>query len=202
MLEESRALAAGDSAVRRFLDDNTPPGRMGPLLPDDFRVFCLLLNALTQWVSEEQIAADGFLLGKTGRKRCRKMMASCLVTGAALDQESVLHHPVRDGRPPIPLSKAGHRKIEKQTGSGEKSVDAGSDEVARGIAQIRKKNESWRMLRRGCLLILGLPAHGGTKAGNANAKSLARRAIASTKLTTQDLLGWMDVRGLGSEVRA
>jgi hypothetical protein len=39
---------------------------------------------------------------------------ACLITGSALGQDSELHDPVRDGRPPIPLSKKGHASIEGQ----------------------------------------------------------------------------------------
>src|SRR5438270_3349440 len=48
ILEESQKLAAGNGEVRQFLDENRLPGMMSALLPDDFRVFCLLLNALKQ----------------------------------------------------------------------------------------------------------------------------------------------------------
>ena len=45
---------------------------------------------------------------------CRDVSTTCLVTGEALGADSELHHPVRDGRPPVLLSKAGHDRIEGQ----------------------------------------------------------------------------------------
>jgi hypothetical protein len=197
ILAESQALAVSDADVRQFLDENKLPVAMSTLLPDEFRVFCLLLNALKQWLSAEQAATDRYLLGGSARPLCRAMLTSCLVTGEPLTGEIDLHHPVRDGRPPIPLSKEGHRIIEEQTSSGEPSDDEEPDDIARAISEIKERNKSWRMLRRGCRLILGLPAGGGTKASNASAKTLARRAIAKTGRTAQDLLNWMDANELG-----
>lgn len=195
IIEESQAIVADNAEVRQFLDENKLPAMMIPLLPDDFRVFSLLLNALKQWLGAEQAATDKYLLGSNARTSCRKMMATCLVTGEPLTGKIALHHPVRDGRPPIPLSEAGHQKIEKQTGSGEPAED---DDIARVIGEIRKQGQSWAMLRRGCRIVLGLPPDGGSKNSNASAKSMARRAMAKTERTAQDLLDWMDEKDLGS----
>jgi hypothetical protein len=197
IIEESMALAASNAEVWQFLDENKLPGMMSALLPDDFRVFCLLLNGLKQWLSAEQAATDRYLLGGTARARCRGMVSSCIVTGEPLTGEVHLHHPVRDGRPPIPMTKEHHRIIEQQTVSSEPSEDDEPNEIARMIGDIKKPNESWRMLRRGCRLILGLSPGGGTEASNANAKTLARRVIAKTELPPQELLDWMDENELG-----
>jgi len=40
---------------------------MAPLLPNSVRAFCLLLNALKQWVNKEQIAMDGYLFSSFAR---------------------------------------------------------------------------------------------------------------------------------------
>ncbi len=188
--------------VREFLDNNKLPDLMSKLLPDDFRVFCLLLNGLKQWLSAEQAATDRYLLGGTARERCRKMLSSCLVTGEPLTAAIDLHHPVRDGRPPVPLSREGHRTIEQQTAAGAPSADTETDEIARGIAKVKKPNQSWSMLRRGCRLMLGQPPGGGTPATNASAKTLARQAIETTGRTAHDLLDWMDANKLGSVATA
>ncbi len=37
----------------------------------------------------------------------------CIVTGEELGERAELHHPMRDGRPPILLSKKGHDIIEQ-----------------------------------------------------------------------------------------
>lgn len=177
IVEEAKALAAGSPHVRQFFDENGLPGKMSTLLPDDFRVFCLLLNGPKQWLSAEQAATDRYLLGGTARTQCREMVSRCLVAGEVFSGEIELHHPVRDGRPPLPLSKEGHRIIEQQTASGDPSEREAPDEIERMIGAIKKPNESWSMLRRGCRMILGLPPGGGTPASNSNAKALARRAI-------------------------
>jgi hypothetical protein len=181
ILEEAKALAASDAGIRQFLDENRLPSKMTELLPDDFRVFCLLLNSLKQWLSAEQAATDRYLLGGTARAQCRSMVSSCLVTGEPLTGEIEFPHPVRDGRPPLPLSKEGHRIIEEQTASGEPSEPNAPDEIADIISEIKKPNESWRMLRRGYRLILGLSPGGGTPASNASAKNL--HAARSKKLS-------------------
>ena len=69
LLEKSSELATTHGPVQKFLNDNPLPSDMTDLLPIDFRVFCLLLNALKQWVAAEQQAADRFFLaGDVGRE--------------------------------------------------------------------------------------------------------------------------------------
>jgi hypothetical protein len=114
LLEESEKLANTDGPVRKFLDDNPLPAPLAEMLPPQFRVFCLALNALKQWVSTQQARTDHHLLGGRARDLCKGATDRCLVTGDALGQDRQLHHPVRDGRPPIPLSKHGHSLIEGQ----------------------------------------------------------------------------------------
>jgi len=115
LLEESKQLAHEPGVVRNFLADNPLPESMAPLLPDAFRVFCLALNALKQWVSAEQSATDRYLLGGDARNLARKAVGRCLVTGAFLTSDMELHHPLEDGRPPLPLSREGHAQLENQT---------------------------------------------------------------------------------------
>jgi hypothetical protein len=114
LLTGSAKLAASEGPIRTFLDDNPLPPSMEKSLPDDFRVFCLALNSLKQWTAAEQAATDRYLLGGRARTLCRQAVETCLVTGSAFDEYSELHHPVRDGRPPILLSKKGHGSIEDQ----------------------------------------------------------------------------------------
>ena len=199
IVEEARTLAEGNPDMRRFLDENTLPDMMSGSLPDEFRTFCLLLNGLKQWLAHEQAATDKYLLGSRARARCRRMVTSCVVTGAPLAGDAELHHPVRDGRPPLPISREGLRIVEQVAGAG--AGDGGevddTDGIAAIISELKKPKESWRMLRRGCLLILGLPAGEGSPASNANAKALARRSISATELSAEGLVEWLDANGLG-----
>jgi hypothetical protein len=117
LLAESARLATSSGPIRTFLEDNPLPQSMEKMLPDDFRIFCLALNALKQWVAAEQAATDRYLLGGTAHELCREAIKTCLVTGSELDLASELQHPVRDGRPPILLSKKGHASIEGQLSS-------------------------------------------------------------------------------------
>ena len=122
LLSRSHELGKQPGLIRQFLDDNVLPKQLPVHLPDDFRVFCLALNALKVWVSAEQAATDRYLLGGTVREECRETATTCIVTGEPLMSERVqLHHPVRDGRPPIPLSQKGHSLIENQTGRKSKA---------------------------------------------------------------------------------
>ncbi|MEI8199111.1 MAG: hypothetical protein WCG21_03530 [Eubacteriales bacterium] len=110
-------MSEDDGPVKDFLKANPLPPNMKDLLPDDFRVFSLLLNSLKQWVSAESAATDRYLLGVTARATCRAATKKCIVTGQDLGDDAELHHPVRDGRPPILISKEGHSIIEGQVKS-------------------------------------------------------------------------------------
>jgi len=114
ILDKANELASCPGAVRQFLDENPLPPSLELRLPDDFRVFCLALNALKQWVAAEQAATDRYLLGGSARRECSAAGDVCLVTGDLLGEKVELHHPVRDGRPPLPLSVEGHYRLEGQ----------------------------------------------------------------------------------------
>lgn len=189
LVDESARLATGRGPVREFLGANPLPDRVAPLLPDSFRAFCLALNSLKQWVAKEQAATDRYLLGGLSRQMCREAGAACLVTGEMLGADAELHHPVRDGRPPVLLSKAGHDRIE-----GQERVNA-TDPIERELVALRRKmNLSWAHLRRGCLDLLGTPVVASSKAMASSARSYARKASAATHRDYQELLEWLDER--------
>lgn len=191
LLEESARLATAPGPVREFLATNPLPEGMAPLLSEAYRAFCLALNSLKQWVATEQAATDRYLLGGVSRQICRAVSATCLITGEALGQDSELHHPVRDGRPPLLVSKAGHNRIE-----GQERVRA-TDPIERKLVELRRKsNLSWAHLRRGCLDLLGIPVFSSSKAMASSARSYARKASTVTHLGYQELLEWLDERGL------
>jgi hypothetical protein len=189
LLQESKRLAEEPGAVRDFLDSNPLPSSMAELLPRDFRVFCLALNALKQWVGAEQAATDRFLLGGTARNLCRSAASKCLVTGEPLGADVELHHPVRDGRPPLPLSKRGHDTVEGQVSVSEDPVEA------RLVVLKREGNRSWAMLRRGCLDLLGRPEPSSSSATAAGSRTFARKAVEVSQLSYEQLLEWLDATG-------
>ncbi|HEX8832114.1 MAG TPA: hypothetical protein VF705_13155 [Longimicrobium sp.] len=126
--QEAARMAREAGPVRDFLDQNPLPPSLHGKLPDDFRAFCLALNALKQWVAAEQAATDRYLLGGTARAACRAAAERCVVSGDLLQRDRLeLHHPVRDGRPPIPLDKDAHASIE-----GQKKGASGRSPSARG----------------------------------------------------------------------
>jgi uncharacterized protein YbaR (Trm112 family) len=191
LVDESARLASAPGPVREFLAANPLPDGIAPLLPDSFRAFCLVLNSLKQWVAKEQAATDRYLLGGVSRQLCRESALACLVTGEVLGPDAELHHPVRDGRPPMLVSKAGHDRIE-----GQERVNA-TDPIERELIDLRRKmNLSWAHLRRGCLDLLGTPAVASSKGMASSARSYARKASAVTHLGYQELLEWLDERGL------
>lgn len=191
LLERAKALSSSQGTVRDFLDATELPECIRERLPDEFRAFCLILNALKQWVAAESAATDRYLLGSTVRNQCRKMADHCLVTGEPLDAATVeLHHPARDGRPPIPLSKAGHDRIEFGTQGTDDPVEATLREIK------GKGNRSWVMLRRGCLALLGEDFDDSTPAVLSGSKTFARKATEATGLDYRELIDWLDEHDL------
>jgi hypothetical protein len=177
LLQESSKLAKSQGPVRQFLDTNPLPSAMAALLPGEFRTFCLALNALKQWVTAEQGATDRYLLGGVAREVCREAVRTCLVTGEPLRSDAELHHPVRDGRPPIALSKGGHASIERQVAT------EGDDNSGRALLAVRReRNRSWAHLRRGCLDLLGKPVPWPSKSSAVDARAFARKASAAAKI--------------------
>ena len=64
LLTKSKSLASIEGPIRTFLDDNPLPLAVAQRLQPEFRVFCLALNAIKQWVAAEQSATDRYLLGR------------------------------------------------------------------------------------------------------------------------------------------
>lgn len=97
---------------------------------------------------------------------------------------------MKDGRPPIALSKRGHDLIEGQT-----KIDSDDPIEAPLVALKRGNNWSWAMLRRGCLDLLGTPTGEGSANTAASARTFARKASRATDLNYDELLEWLDARG-------
>lgn len=191
LLAKSESLASIEGPIRTFLDDNPLPPAITQHLPPEFRVFCLALNAIKQWVAAEQSATDRYLLGGVSRKLCRNAGDRCLVTGDKLGVDIELHHPVRDGRPAIPLSKRGHDLIE-----GQLPFD-GDDPIGQALSELRSTgNRSWGQLRRGCLDLIGKAEGESSKRGAANDRAFAKKAAAATNVGYDEILEWLDRKGL------
>lgn len=189
--EQAIKMANEDGPVKEFLQANPLPPNMKELLPDDFRTFSLLLNSLKQWVSAESAATDRFLLGGTAKDTCRAAVYKCIVTGGELGEKPELHHPLRDGRPPILLSKKGHDLIEQNNQNGSfENIE--NDEVWNFIKQIRMdKHMSWVQLREGCMAIIT-----GSTNYRSGAKTFANKVIKETNLSAKDLIEMLNERGL------
>jgi hypothetical protein len=138
------------SDIQEFLRRNEPPICIGHELTDEVRIFCLLLNALRQWTVAEQSYMDRFLFSGNVRKEIRKLATRCPVSSERIGPTTKveLHHPVRDGRPPLPLSKNGHDKLEGFV------VVARDDKDGQKLVEHRRSANppySWKKLRVGCL---------------------------------------------------
>lgn len=193
LVNAAASLSSRPGAVREFLDANPLPASLDGRLPDEFRAFCLALNALKQWVSAEQAATDRYLLGGTARTQCRAAADVCIVSGTPLNSGNVeLHHPVRDGRPPIPVCNEAHAQIEGQ-------LAGRTSKTLRGIllAVKRQGNRSWIQLRRGCLDLQGLPVQHSTPNIAASSRTFARQASEASSKSYQELLNWLDENNLG-----
>lgn len=190
LLNERAIAVSKEGAVKVFLDANPLPPHMQELLPDDFRAFSLMLNALKQWVVAESAATDRYLLGGTARATCRAAVDKCIVTGGELGEKPELHHPLRDGRPPILLSKAGHDLLEHQRGA---LPDSAEGQLWQRVCELKKeKHMSWVQLREGCAAVLA-----GVSAERPSAKSFANTVIRETGLTADEIVSLLDTQGLG-----
>ncbi len=190
ILQQADLLLKENRDVQEFLQNNPLPAHMSELLPDDFRVFSLLLNALKQWVAAESAATDRFLLGGMARETCRNVVTHCIVTGEKLGEGAELHHPIRDGRPPIYLSKEGHHFVDRA------SSDDGDDEdpLWKQIKTLRsQKNQSWKQLREGCNMLRTQGTH-----GRPGAKSFANVVCRETGLDPAEILQMLDSRDFGT----
>ena len=191
LLRESSEMAKNNPRIRDFLDETPLPQDLEKLLPEEFRVFCLMLNALKQWVAAEQQATDRYLLGGTARNSLRNLTTQCIVTGEEIGPDGELHHPVRDGRPPILLSKRGHSLIERQI-AGE-SVGSGQDKLFDEIRTIKEKgNHSWIKLRKGCMDQLGLPVLFSSPGMRSSSRTFAKKIHDELGLSYQEILDWLD----------
>ena len=155
-----------------------------------------MLNALKQWVAAEQSATDRYLLGGTARESLRKLADQCMVTGETIGPDGELHHPVRDGRPPILLSKRGHSFIEGQIAGNH--VEQEGDSVSVEIQKMRRKgNHSWVQLREGCLDQLGLQVQFSSPGRRSASRSFAIKVHEELGLPYQEILDWLDVHQPG-----
>ena len=190
IIREESVTASKDGEIKQFLDKNPIPGKMKELFPDEFRAYSLILNALKQWVSAESAATDRFLLGGTARQTCRSAVDKCIVTDEVLSKNAELHHPIRDGRPPILLSKNGHEIVEQNN----RKVNNGNKEEDNDIwdkIKILKtgKHMSWVQLREGCNSIIS-----GGACRRPAAKSFANKVKEITGLSETEIISLLDTR--------
>jgi len=182
-----------NGSVRNFLDENPLPECLVEYLPLNYRAYCLGMNALKQWVSAEQAATDRYVLGGTVRRQCKDLLSGCLISGVPSSECTIeLHHPVRDGRPPIPLCAKVHAELEGQFLSLRKN-----DPIMNAVYPLKKEgHRSWVMLKLGCDLLLGVSKTLKSKNVQNSSKTFARKASRISGLGFKELLDWLDDNGL------
>ena len=188
---EAKRISTEDGAVKDFLSKNPLPSGMKDYLPDEFRAYSLLLNALKQWISAEQAATDRFLLGGSAKNLLKTISSKCIISDKPLFGEIVeLHHTLRDGRPPIPILKVEHDKLESQS-------SVSDDPVMALVYKIkRERNSSWILLREGLEYFQAIESDEAAVGARPNGKSFAKKAIETTKLSVDQLLEWMNENDL------
>ncbi|UOG90713.1 MAG: hypothetical protein L3K52_10920 [Candidatus Thiothrix sulfatifontis] len=193
ILTKSKKLSSKEGQVSSFLSNNPLPQKLEQYLPKEFRAYCLALNSLKQWLSAEQAATDRYIFGGTARQQYKQLTKNCLISGISADEFNIeLHHPVRDGRPPIPLAKEIHEKIEEQTPTTKEK-----DKIMEIIYPIKKEGgRSWIMLKLGCELLLDIASTTKSKNIQASSKTFARKASKATNLSYQELLNWIKTKEL------
>lgn len=195
LLHQSADLSSNNPDIKEFLAETPLPSPFDEYLPTDFRVFCLLLNALKQWLSAEQAATDRYLLGGNARKLLKSISDYCIVTGEKVDGNGELHHSVRDGRPPIYISKSGHAQIEGQTKTKEiigYNSNMGEEDISIIIRKIKKKyHHSWVQLRNACNYLLGNNVKFSTPNVKATSLQFAKRVNKNTGFGATEILDWM-----------
>jgi hypothetical protein len=211
LIEEAKDLAGRPGPVRDFLEINDLPSSLAEFLPLDFRAFCLALNALKGWISAEQAWTDKYLLRGRARDELRIVTDTCIITGQKLAEAGCeLHHPVRDGRPPIPLSPKGHKIVEQQLAKNRSDRKVGSAKES-GLThddspnpklvilyEIRGQNgRSFVNLRRGCLDLMGVSVVHSTPNVGASSRTFARKASEATALSYEAIIALLDEHGLG-----
>ena len=188
-------LAETDERMIAFLRRNPVPPCLGSELTPEIRSFALLLNALSQWCTAEKLAFDRFLFSGDVRKQLKKLALTCPVSPDDFEVGKIeLHHPVRDGRPPLPLSKKGHEKIEGLIEPEENDED-GKKLFAHHKTSTRRY--SWRSLRLGCLSELGREAYDKSVSRHKTARSTASLVKRGTGMSNEILLNILDRYELG-----
>jgi hypothetical protein len=190
----AREMSTQEGELKDFLARNLVPAGLGNGLTDEIRAFCLILNSLRQWSVSEQLAMDRLLLSGNVRKELRELYTICPVAPDDADTAKVeLHHPLRDGRPPIPLSKRGHDIVEGIL------VLEESDRAGAALVAFRRDHGpmSWKRLRIGCMDLIGNAPEGMKPSYLTNARSWARKAKRITKLEETPILAFLDQYELG-----
>ncbi len=193
ILKKSESLSSSKNEVSQFLKNNPLPKHLEQFLPENFMVYSLALNAMKQWISAEQAATDRYIFGGTVRAQCKKLGKTCLVSGKPAKECTIeLHHPVRDGRPPIPLAKDVHADIE-----GQSSATMVKDEIMTAIYPIKRSgNRSWATLKLGCELLLDTADTDRSKNSQSSSKTFARKASETSGLNFKELLQWVETNNL------
>lgn len=191
---EAGAATEHGQAVRQFLESNPIPGTVGQFLTMELRAYALLVHGLHQWAVGQSLATDRWVISGNARHALRSSTDRCVVTNEPFGEEPIeLHHPARDGRPPIPVSKKGHKIADE--------VFDPQDPQGRLFVAVKKKLRfSWRSIWQGCRVSLDLPvsfeAHANPDGRRTAAVARARRFARETAAPMEGVLEWIEENDL------
>lgn len=192
--QEARRLAMPGSLdtdaqqVQLFLTEHPLPAGLAAHLPDEYRIYSLLLNVVKQFISREQPHTDSHVFGNSYKKQAKQAFAHCLVSGEKLGADVEWHHVLRDGRPPIPLTKIGHQRVDRSA----RERILGGDKVYEVLRKVKKgRNVSWKQLRNACEHSIA------SGKGNTAWRRDAQKALQDASLPHDDqaILDWLNEHG-------
>jgi hypothetical protein len=192
---EARRMSTDDKETVEFLKRNPLPECLGTALTPEVRTFALLLNSLGQWTTAEKLAMDRFLFSGNVRKELKSLSNTCPICPDEFDVgKAELHHPVRDGRPPILLSKKGHEIVE-----GLVIIPPDDYDALRLVEHRRASNGrySWVKLRIGCLVALDRAPEMLSDATIRSGRSALTFVKKETGFSAENILAILDRYSLG-----
>lgn len=181
-------------AVRKFLEDNPIPGDMGKYLTLELRAYALLVHGLHQWAVGQSLTADRWVISGNARDTLRACTDRCVVTDEPFGDNLIeLHHPGRDGRPPIPVSEKGHKIAD--------DVFDPQDEKGKMLVAVRRRLRfGWRVIWQGCLVELGetvdLSGYKNPKGRRSAVATRARRFSKESSTTIEEIRKWIEENDL------
>lgn len=177
-------------AVQQFLEDNPIPGDIGKYLNLELRAYAILVHGLHQWAVGQSLATDRWVISGNARDTFRACTDRCVVTDEPFGTEEIeLHHPARDGRPPIPVSAKGHKIAD--------DVFDPQDPKGKMLVALKKRlRYAWSVIWQGCKIELGQPvdlnSYKNPKGRKSAVVARARQFSKEASTSFEDIRRWIE----------